>query len=80
MLRPYTADIPALVECEYPVQVVGHHDAFVQCDVREVPRDLKPTPQRCPPGSAQANLPLDHVSKHVLAHLNADCDEVDAFA
>ena len=50
MLRPYTDGVPiatqgrpVVVDSNYPVQVVGHHNEGVQPDAREVRRDLEPT-------------------------------------
>jgi len=78
MLRPYTEGVSHLVDREDPVQVVGHHDERVERYVRKVPRDLEPTLGGRAAGSVQAYLPLDDVAKQAVAHLNADCDEVDA--
>src|SRR2546421_1166292 len=80
MLRPYTDGAPNPVDREYPVHMVGHHDELVQAGVPEVPRDLTPTLDRSSTGSVQVDLPLDDVSKHEVAHVDADCDEVDALA
>jgi hypothetical protein len=78
MLRPYIEGVPDLVDREYPVQMVGHHDEVVQRDVREVPRDLKPTRGRHLPCSVEDLCSPDDVAKHGVAALHADRDEVNA--